>query len=222
MGWGGWGRSNGGYQEKWSGGGGGYGGGGGGWGGGKGGGGYSQGGYSNGSSYRSRNNDWGDDDRGSYRTSSWGKGGKGGGGGSNWARPARQSFTSTVSYSKGRGKGSYGRGKGIFGRGRGVIRTIGRETSFSGGKGRAQTTKGAGRGGFASRVGRSLTKGSGKGKGKGKGKAPRQSDLDKQLDEYMGPDTVKASLDLELDTYFKDGKGPESADGTAAAPAGTA
>ena len=28
--------------------------------------------------------------------------------------------------------------------------------------------------------------------------------LDKQLEEYMGPDAIKAMLDLELDAYFKE------------------
>ena len=37
--------------------------------------------------------------------------------------------------------------------------------------------------------------------GQGKGK-PNKDALDKQLEEYMGPDAMKLVLDNELDTYF--------------------
>merc|ERR1740139_375031 len=53
-------------------------------------------------------------------------------------------------------------------------------------------------------------KGKGKRKGKGKGKGKSQQDLDRQLDEYMGPDAMKLKLNSELDTYM--GAAPEVVD----------
>ena len=36
------------------------------------------------------------------------------------------------------------------------------------------------------------------GKGKGRGKGMSKEDLDKQLEEYMGPEAVKGRLDADL------------------------
>lgn len=45
-------------------------------------------------------------------------------------------------------------------------------------------------------------KGMGKGKGKGKGGKPTAESLDRELEEYMGPDAQKARLDNELEKYM--------------------
>lgn len=62
--------------------------------------------------------------------------------------------------------------------------------------GRAAFPRPAGKGGFKGGM-----KG-GKGKGKGKGGRPTVESLDRQLEEYMGPDAQKARLDNELEKYM--------------------
>jgi len=134
-----------------------------------------------------------------------GKGGKGG------------------SWGKGQGKGAKGSRKGgsAWG-GRMVRKTIGgggAQGRKGAGKGKARFDKGKGKG--KGKTGRFSRKGKGKGKGRGKGKGKggdSKEYLDKQLEAYMGPDAIKASLDLELDTYFK-GAAKVIADGVEAAAA---
>ncbi|CAE7343638.1 unnamed protein product [Symbiodinium natans] len=87
-------------------------------------------------------------------------------------------------YGSGYGRGRYGYGRGRYGRG-----------SYGRGKGRGY------KGG---------RKGKGKGKGKGKRNQVTKEMLDRQLEEYMGPDAMKAMLDLELEAYFKDKKSLEA------------
>jgi len=78
---------------------------------------------------------------------------------------------------KGRGKKGYGK----------VVKSTGA------GKAKGKGKKGKGK------------KGKGKKeKGKGKKDKPKSSEeLDKELDEFMGPDAKKKNLDSELESYFK-------------------
>ncbi|CAE8596505.1 unnamed protein product [Polarella glacialis] len=102
-------------------------------------------------------------------------------------------------------------GKKGAGKGRAAQQPV--KTKKGAGKGQ-KATKGAGRGakgvkGVIGKKGKAKAKGKGKGKGGGKGKKTEEVTkefLDKQLEEYMGPDAMKAKLDSELDTYFKDKK----------------
>lgn len=101
-----------------------------------------------------------------------------------------------------KGKGKAGsKGKGKRQRGWGVIATISKKgQGRTKGKGKGKGSKAGGRGSKGKGKGRKGGKGKGKGKGRGKGLSKEA--LDKQLEEYMGPDAIKAVLDEELDNYF--------------------
>eukprot|EP00435_Cladocopium_sp_Y103_P012365 s3664_g3.t1 len=101
----------------------------------------------------------------------------------------------TKGYGRGRGKGYNGRGSWSSG--------------YRKGYGRGYGYRGYGRVsyGYSYGYGRGKGRGKGRGRGKGKGKGKRtqvtKEFLDKQLEEYMGPDAIKAMLNLELEAYFK-------------------
>mmetsp|Transcript_72371 Transcript_72371/g.201979 ORF Transcript_72371/g.201979 Transcript_72371/m.201979 type:complete len:280 (-) Transcript_72371:107-946(-) len=125
-----------------------------------------------------------------------------------------------VSKSRGRGKGK-GKSKGCFTCGGDHLARDCPEKPAGGGPGGSGCFI-CGGDHFARECPEGDRKGKGKGKGRGKGKGQGKSSvskdtLDKQLEEYMGPDAVKTMLDLELDTYFKDKKSLETPPEPAAA-----
>lgn len=135
--------------------------------------------------------------------------------GQNWSKS--NGFSKPVSKGYGKGKNYKGKGKGYKGykgykgKGKGMVKGKGKYKGKGKGRGKG---KGKGK--------------KGKGKGKGKARVSKES-LDKQLEEYMGPDALKSVLDQELEAYFKDKKALEAAavaaannNGTTAAPAAVA
>eukprot|EP00929_Paragymnodinium_shiwhaense_P061352 TRINITY_DN30637_c0_g1_i1.p1 TRINITY_DN30637_c0_g1~~TRINITY_DN30637_c0_g1_i1.p1 ORF type:complete len:179 (-),score=40.32 TRINITY_DN30637_c0_g1_i1:231-767(-) len=113
---------------------------------------------------------------------------------------------------KGAGKGSYRSGGTSRSKGSTKGRSAGGRKGSSKGvrktiQKRAPPNKGKGKG--RSAVARPRAKGRGKGqgrvkkaKGRGKSEEATKENLDKELEDYMGPDAVKVMLDKELETYF--------------------